>query len=164
MPPLGLLQLAATHHLTYGAKARGGWPHFYGNNMSENLGAAPASSPLPRRLLARSVARALLRRLEKAGTSVHWVNVVGESSIDSAPKMHWPDTEPMLNILVQDGFSEGSLVYVMAQADRRKPENQVPLLLVKMLRSKKRVGEELHEIFEFFDNFESNTATCLVDN
>jgi len=110
------------------------------------------SSPL----YARTVARALTQVLEDSNTTVHWVNVVGESSLDTMPSKVWPTTTtPMFNVMVQDGWSEGTLLYVYAQEDRYKPQEVTPLLQIKMLGSRKTVCNELPIIMSFLDQIEN---------
>lgn len=104
-------------------------------------------------LLARYVAHDLFTVLEKAETSVHWVSVVGEDSIEPKPQILWPSDNPIYSVAVQHGFSEGMLVYVYAQSNRYEPENVVPMLRIKMLTSMKKLMSELPVIIEYFDQF-----------
>lgn len=87
-------------------------------------------------------------------TSLHWINVVGEDSLqpvatamislDSLEKM-------MFNVIVQQGRSEGTLLYVAGQTDRFVPESQVVLLQCKSLHGVKRAIAEIEAIMQFFD-------------
>lgn len=103
-------------------------------------------------LLARTVARAMTDHLEASDTSVHWVQVVGESNMEANPVKPWPvKTDPMFNVMVQDGWSEGTLLYVYAQDSRYKPQEVVPILQIKMLGSRKRVCADIPLVFEVLD-------------
>lgn len=106
-------------------------------------------------LMSRTVARALTRHLEESNTSIHWVNVVGESSLQNVAEKRWPDNDPQLNLMLCQGHSEGMLVYVMAQDSRYKPEEAKPLLQIKMLGGYSTVLSEMAEIWKFLDRIES---------
>jgi hypothetical protein len=105
------------------------------------------------KLMARDVARHLTQVLEKAGTSIHWVGVVGEDSLATDPSVEWPSGDPIYSIAVQNGFSEGMLVYVYEQKDRYKPEDVRVLLRIKMLCGVRLLMKELPVILEYFENF-----------
>lgn len=106
-------------------------------------------------LLARTVAQAMTRFLERNETSIHWVQVIGEDSLVTKPSKAWPVVnDPMFNLMIQDGWSEGMLVYIYAQVDRYKPEEVVPVLRIKMLAGRKGVFSELPLIFAFLDQIE----------
>lgn len=108
-------------------------------------------TPLP----ARTVARAMCRYLETNNTSIHWVQVVGESSLEPVPMKMWPvQDNAMFNVMVQDGWSEGMLLYVYAQKDRTKPQEVTPLLQIKMLCNRQQLGLELPIILTFIDQIE----------
>lgn len=109
----------------------------------------------------RDVARALTRRLEEAQTSIHWTNVWKESGMQNVPVLTWPENDPMLNVLVQQGWSEGMLVYVMAQDSRYEPENQKPLLQIKMLCSRSQLLTELPVIYDFLDHLDLDAFRSL---
>lgn len=114
---------------------------------------APDMSKQPHPIPARAVARMLCEHLEKSDTSVHWVNVAGESSLDVSPKVQWPEEgDPMFNLMLQHGHSEGMLIHVMAQRNRYKPEEAQPILLIKMLGGTKKVCGEMPLIAEFLDS------------
>lgn len=119
--------------------------------------AAPIKAPAPYPVFIRTIARDLEKRLLTAQTSVHWVNVWKESSLQNVPVRTWPDTDPMLNLLIQNGWSEGMLVYVMAQESRYEPGNQIPLLQIKMLCSRRQLLNELPVIQDFIDQFDLRT-------
>lgn len=106
-------------------------------------------------LLANTVARAMTKHLEVSNTHVHWVQVVGESRLEPKYTKPWPvDNMPMFSLLLQEGNSEGVLVYVCAQIDRYKPQNIVPILQIKMLTTLKKVGAELSFIYEVLDRID----------
>lgn len=111
-------------------------------------------SPSIRPLMARTVARELTQHLELSNTSVYWVGVVGEDSLQSVPATLWPSNDPMLNLMLCQGHSEGMLVYVMAQANRYQPEEVTALLRIKMLGSYTTVCAELPFIWEFLDRLD----------
>lgn len=115
-------------------------------------------------LMARTVARALTDHLEISNTSIHWVNVVGEDSLKPMAEKRWPDNDPLLNVMLCQGFSEGMLVYVMAQASRYKPDELTPLLQIKMLGSARHVAGELPFIMDFLDRLDSlrELKECVV--
>lgn len=116
---------------------------------------AVRQQPTRKPLMARTVARALTRYLEDCNTTIHWVNVVGEDSLARVAEKLWPDNDPLLNVMLCQGFSEGMLVYVMAQANRYKPAELTPLLQIKMLGGRSRVASELPCIMEFLDKIET---------
>lgn len=93
-------------------------------------------------------------------TGVEWVSVVGEDSM--APPMKTLPARTleraMWNILVQQGWSEGTLLYVSAQADRYKPEAQEVLFRIKVLCGIKRVGPHVAAISDWFANEEWRNA------
>lgn len=114
-------------------------------------------TPVRKPLFARTVARALTKVLEVANTSIHYGNVVGESSIDRNPTLLWPiETDPMFNVMVQFGWSEGTLLYVYAQDSRYKPQNVVPILQIKMLGSLRTVCADVPIVMEFLDQIRDN--------
>lgn len=106
-------------------------------------------------LLARTVATAMCRFLETNNTSIHWVQVVGESSLEPVPRKMWPvQDNAMFNVMLQKGWSEGMLLYVYAQKDRTKPQEVTPLLQIKMLCNCQQLGLELPIIMKFIDQIE----------
>lgn len=109
----------------------------------------------------RDVARALTRRLEEAQTSIHWASVWKECSLQNVPALTWPENDPMLNLLVQQGWSEGMIVYVMAQDSRYEPEKQKPLLQIKMLCSRSQLLTELPVIYDFIDHLDLDAFRSL---
>ena len=114
-------------------------------------------TPVRKPLFARTVARALTKVLEAANTSIHWINVVGESSLDDNPTLLWPiETDPMFNVMVQFGWSEGTLLYVYAQDSRYRPEKVVPLLQIKMLGSMRTVCADVPIVMNFLDQIRDN--------
>ena len=103
--------------------------------------------------MAQTVAEALEKKLVAADTSIHWVTVIGEANSWNKPKVVWPvEPEPMFGTMVHDGGSEGTMVLVYAFASRYEPQNVTPLLRIKMLGGRKKVGSELHLIMEFLDD------------
>jgi hypothetical protein len=103
---------------------------------------------------AKTVARALEENLIAAGANVHWVAVVGEDSIDPDPQVLWPNGDPMFNVMVQHGWSEGTLLYVYAQSDRYRPQDVKPLLRIKMLSGLKAALVEAELVFNFLGTLE----------
>lgn len=104
----------------------------------------------PARVHARFIARALNAFLEKNDSSVHWVRVIGESGVDSRPRILWPDENHMINILLQpERPCEGIIVLITGQIDRYEPQTQVPVLSIKLLCGPKRWGQELGLIHDF---------------
>ncbi len=101
-------------------------------------------------LYAGTVADALERHLNEAGTSVHWVRAVGEESSWAPSRVTWP-SDPALSYQVQQGLSEGSLVYVMLQLDPREPAAVRRLLTVKLLCAGAKAYAECALISAFLD-------------
>jgi len=67
----------------------------------------------------------------------------------------------MLNVLIQQGWSEGMLVYVMAQDSRYEPEKQRPLLQIKLLCSRSQLLTELPVIYDFIDRLDLDAFRSL---
>lgn len=91
--------------------------------------------------------------------TLHWVNVVGEDSMEPKPTLSWVHSNSLLQVSIADGFSEGCLVYVHAQADRYKPDQLVALFRIKLLCSAKRAFSEARHIWEFFESSEFGELT-----
>lgn len=106
------------------------------------------------RVPVRSVRNLLLRYLsDQEDTNIHWINVVGEDSLQPEPELMISlETlqNEMFNVLVQNGWSEGTLLYVCAQKDRYKPADQTILLQCKTLNGMKQSIAEIQAIMRFF--------------
>lgn len=109
----------------------------------------------------RDIARALEKKLyAQQDTSLHWVAVVGEDSVQPKPEKTWHFNDSMVVISVGQGHSEGTLVYVHAQKDRYKPDQLIALFRIKLLCSPKAAFAEARVVFEFFDSQEFEEMTC----
>lgn len=114
------------------------------------------------KLFVRSVARALNAYLRSMQADAHWVRVIGEDSLANEPTALWPsDIDPMLNVLIQDGRSEGCIVCIYAQPDRYQPQSMIPLVGLKFLCDKRRVGQYLPHIFDFLDNLQDQPEVIV---
>ncbi len=99
----------------------------------------------------RDIARALETALYKIPeSSLHWINVIGEDSLQPVPTRDWLFNESLLQVSIADGFSEGSLVYVHEQKDRYKPDGVTALFRIKFLCSTKNAFAEAKSVYEFF--------------
>lgn len=104
----------------------------------------------------RSIAQALEKHLHAIeDANIHWINVVGESSVLDKPKKSIPLdvlSTHLFNVLVQHGWSEGTLLYVSSQQDRYAPQEQTLLLQIKSLTSIKKIGPEVAAIMDWFES------------
>lgn len=86
-------------------------------------------------------------------TNLHWINVVGEPSMQpvATAMMSLEGLEKMMfNVIVQHGWSEGTLLYVSGQKDRYVAEDQSVLLQCKTLHGVKHAIAEIEAIMRFF--------------
>lgn len=113
----------------------------------------PKQKDLP--VFLRDIGRALEKRLsQQPDTSLHWVAVIGEDSVQAVPTKKWQYNEAMLQVGVVNGNSEGSLIYVHAQKDRYQPDSLVALFRIKMLCSAKAAFADAKIVYEFFESKE----------
>lgn len=87
-------------------------------------------------------------------TSLHWVAVVGEDSVQRVPTKLWHFNEEMIQVGVVQGNSEGSLIYVHAQNNRYAPDQVTVLFRIKLLCSAKHAFKEAKVVYEFFESKE----------
>lgn len=116
------------------------------------------------KIMVRSVARALEKALLDSGSTVHWVQVFGESSLDNVPSKVWPfEEDPLYNLVVQLERGEGTLILITSQASRYKPLEAVPLIQLKLLTSNKRSCDEIPVIMDFLSGLDDLRKKLIKD-
>lgn len=91
---------------------------------------------------------------ENPETSLHWVSVMGEDSIQPVPTKAWHFNDALIQVGIVNGNSEGSLIYVHAQKSRYQPDLLIPLFRIKVLCSPKAAFAEARAVYEFFESSE----------
>lgn len=113
-------------------------------------------------IFVRTVAYALGLHLRNMQLDAHWIHAVGEDTL-APPKARWPiEVDPMLNVMIQDGRSEGCIVCIYAQPDRYMAQQVIPLVGMKFLCNKRQVGVYLPAIFDFLDALQDNPEKTLA--
>jgi hypothetical protein len=118
------------------------------------------------------IAHALTRYLNDAGGNIHWINVIGEPTMTRLPtkRITAEDLQAhMFNVIVQNGWSEGTMLLLSEQANRYEPTQQNVLLMIKSLSSPRSIGAEIQAILNWFaeeqwrellPRAESNRSVC----
>lgn len=103
----------------------------------------------------RDIGRALEKNIyAQTDTSLHWLAVIGEDSIQPVPTKEWYYNDALIQVGVVNGNSEGSLIYVQAQKNRYQPELLVPLFRIKLLCSPMAAFAEAKIVYKFFESQE----------
>lgn len=111
--------------------------------------------PQAKTVFLRDIARALEKALmANTETNLHWVAVVNEDSVTPQPLRKWEFDDHLIQVSIANGFSEGSLIYVLAQPDRYKPDQLIALFRVKVLCNTQKAFGEGGAIFSFFESKE----------
>lgn len=114
------------------------------------------ASPVALRSLANWLERTMLSDPE---STVHWITVVDEADSFGPPTRFWSYSDYLLQVSLAQGFSEGMLIYVHAQANRYKPGDLVPLLRIKVLCGNDRVFREMQAVWTHLNSPEFD-AQC----
>lgn len=108
----------------------------------------------------RSLANWLERNmLSDPDSTVHWIAVVDEADSFGPPTRFWSYSDHLLQVSLAQGFSEGMLIYVHAQANRYKPGDLVPLLRIKVLCGNDRIFREMQAVWTHLNSPEFD-AEC----
>lgn len=102
----------------------------------------------------RQLGQLIERHLFKGETSLHWVAVVGEDSVQKIPERMWAHDDHLLLVTVAPGHSEGALLYVNAQANRYKPEAIEPLFRIKLLCGPHAAFDEAKAVWDCINSKE----------
>lgn len=91
---------------------------------------------------------------EDAESGVEWINVIGEDSVQPLPTKVWDQEleDSEIHVMVAHGWSEGYLLYAMAQRDRYAPGKLRPVFQIKVICSVARTFTEAQRVWSWFQS------------